>query len=100
MSVRIVDNVSPLKVSTSLTTKNTHIKRVTSVLSQNVTKCFKRESELNAHLKTNTYGVFPKCLSLNSVNLVTKKFMTLKGFEPATSCVRDQHATTAPARHM
>ena len=29
-----------------------------------------------------------------------KKFMTLTGLELATSCVRDQHATTAPARHM
>ena len=29
-----------------------------------------------------------------------KQFMILKGLEPATSCVRDQHATTAPARHM
>ena len=32
-----------------------------------------------------------------------KKFMTLKGTQtchPATSCVRDQHATKAPARHM
>ena len=25
---------------------------------------------------------------------------SLKGFEPATSCVRDQNDTTAPARHM
>ena len=31
---------------------------------------------------------------------VFPKFMTLKGLEPATSCVRDQDATTAPARHM
>ena len=37
-------------------------------------------------------GVFPKCFSLNSANLVTKKFMTLKGLKPAISCVRDQHA--------
>ena len=29
-----------------------------------------------------------------------KKCMTLKGLEPATSCVRYQHATKAPARHM
>ena len=43
-------------------------------------------------------GVFPKCFSLNSA--VTKKFMTLKGLEPAISCVRDQHATTAPGRHI
>ena len=27
-----------------------------------------------------------------------KKFMILKGLEPATSCVRDQHANTVPAR--
>ena len=29
-----------------------------------------------------------------------KKLFTVKGLEPATSCVRDQDATTAPARHM
>ena len=40
-------------------------------------------------------------VSLNSVNLVTKIFaITVKGLEPATSCVRDQDATIAPARHM
>ena len=27
-------------------------------------------------------------------------FITVKGFEPAISCVRDQDATTEPARHM
>ena len=26
--------------------------------------------------------------------------ITVKGLESATSCVRDQDATTAPARHM
>ena len=32
---------------------------------------------------------------------VTETFViTIKGFEPATSCVRDQDATTVPARHM
>ena len=39
-------------------------------------------------------------LSLNSLNSVTKNYLPLKGLEPATSCVRDQHATTAPARQM
>ena len=29
-----------------------------------------------------------------------KKYLPLKGLEPATYCVRDQCATTAPARHM
>ena len=49
--------------------------------------------------------------SLNSANSVTKKlFNSLKGLEPATSCVRglklatscvrDQDGTTAPVRHM
>ena len=45
-------------------------------------------------------GVFPKCFSLNSANSVTKKLFTVNGLEPATSCVRDQDATTALARHM
>ena len=50
-------------------------------------------------------SVFPKCFSLNSANSVTKKIMTLKGLEPlprdqATSCIRDQHGTTAPVRHV
>ena len=34
------------------------------------------------------------------LNSVTKIFVTLKGFEPATSCVKHQDVTTAPARHM
>ena len=29
-----------------------------------------------------------------------KIVITVRGLKPATSCVRDQHATTAPARHM
>ena len=41
-------------------------------------------------------------VSLNSANYsVTKIFViTVKRLEPATSCVRDQDATSAPARHM
>ena len=36
-----------------------------------------------------------------SLNLVTNIFViTVKGFEPATSRVRDQDATTAPAKQM
>ena len=36
-----------------------------------------------------------------SLNSVTNIFViTIKGLEPATSCVRDKDATTAPARHM
>ena len=39
--------------------------------------------------------------SLNSANSVTKTFViTVKGLEPATSRVRNQDATTAPARHV
>ena len=42
-------------------------------------------------------------VSLNSANSVTKIFViTVKGLKPATkppSCLRDQDATTAPARH-
>ena len=39
--------------------------------------------------------------SLNSLNSVTRIFrITVKGFEPSISCVRDQDATTAPERHM
>ena len=34
-----------------------------------------------------------------SGNLVTQK-LSLKGLKPATSCVRDQDANTAPARYM
>ena len=40
-------------------------------------------------------------LSLNSANSVTKIFViTVKGLKPVTSCVKDQDATTVPARHM
>ena len=36
-----------------------------------------------------------------SLNSVTKIFViTVKGLELTTSCVRDQDATTVPARHM
>ena len=39
--------------------------------------------------------------SVNSENSVTKIFViTVKGLEPAISCVRDQDATTEPARHI
>ena len=39
--------------------------------------------------------------SLNSLNSETKIFViTVKVLKPATSCVRDQDATTVPARHM
>ena len=41
------------------------------------------------------------CSPLNSLNSVTKVFViTVKGFEPAISCVRDQDAATTPARHV
>ena len=36
-----------------------------------------------------------------SLNSVTKTFViTVKGLKPATSCVKDQDATTVPARHV
>ena len=36
-----------------------------------------------------------------SLNSVQKVFViTVKGLEPATSCVRDQDVTTVPARHI
>ena len=35
-----------------------------------------------------------------SVEFSDKKYLSLKGLEPATSCVTDQDATTVPARHM
>ena len=35
-----------------------------------------------------------------SMNSVTKIFLSLKGLEFATSCVRDQDATIVPARHV
>ena len=38
--------------------------------------------------------------SLNSLNSVTKIFViTVKGHEPATSCVKDQDVAKALARH-
>ena len=47
-------------------------------------------------------GVFLKlCVLLNSANTMTKIFIIpVKGFEPATCFVRNQDATTVPARHM
>ena len=49
--------------------------------------CFKRKLQ-----------VYKYTLELNSV---TKIFViTVKGLKPVPSCVRDQNATTAPARHM
>ena len=47
-------------------------------------------------------GLFPKCFSLNSANSVTKIYdiKRTRTCHSATSCVRDKHATTVPARHM
>ena len=42
-------------------------------------------------------GVYPKSFSLNSVK--KNDIKRTRACHPATSCVRDQHATTAPARH-
>ena len=39
--------------------------------------------------------------SLNSANSVTKAFViTVQGFEPVTTYIRDQDATTGSTRHM
>ena len=39
--------------------------------------------------------------SLNSGNAVTKIFViSVKGFKPVISCVRDRDASTAAGRHM
>ena len=58
----------------------------------------KSSTQPDHHIEIN--GVFPKrfteCSEFSDKNIV----ITVKGLEPATSCVRDQHATTAPARHM
>ena len=45
------------------------------------------------------FEFFLNVFSLNSLNLVTYN-LSLKGLEPATSCVRDQDATTVSARNM
>ena len=43
--------------------------------------------------------VFPKCF--HWIQLIQwQKYLSLKEFEPATSCIWDQGAITAPARHM
>ena len=41
------------------------------------------------------YWSFPKCFIEFKIFVIT-----VKGLQPATSCERDQDATTAPARHM
>ena len=41
-------------------------------------------SKIHKYFGALKIGVFPKCFSLNSANSVTKKFVTLKGLEPAT----------------
>ena len=54
-------------------------------------------------MKSNIYKALEFFLnvSLNSGNSVTRIFViTVKGLELAISCLRDQHATTAPARHL
>ena len=39
-------------------------------------------------------------VSLTSLNSMTSHYRVQKGFKPATSCVKDQDASTAPARHI
>ena len=46
----------------------------------------------NAYLFWNVFTQFAE--------FSNKKYLSLKGLEPATSCVRDQDSTTAPAIHM
>ena len=45
-------------------------------------------------------GVFPKCFTEFSDKNICHYSKRAKPASPATSCVRDQDATTAPARHM
>ena len=44
-------------------------------------------------------GGFPKCLQWIQ-RIQWQKCLSVKGLVPATSCVRDQDATTVPERHM
>ena len=44
-------------------------------------------------------GRFTKCFHWIQ-RIQWQKYVSLKGLELATSCVRNQYATTAPARHM
>ena len=44
-----------------------------------------------ADMNRNIIGVFHKSLT---------EIITVKGLEPATSCVREQDVTTVPSRHM
>ena len=44
--------------------------------------------------------VFSQILSLNAEFSDKNICHSVKGLEPAISCIRDQDATTAPARHM
>ena len=44
-------------------------------------------------------GVFPECFTEFS-EFSDQKYLSLKGLEPGTSCVRRQDATTTPAIHM
>ena len=45
-----------------------------------------------------TIWVFPKCF--HWIPWIQIFVITVKGFKPATSCIRDQDVTTAPARLM
>ena len=73
------------------------------ILVQIWSKSWNKETNSNRILWWNLGQVLEFFLnvSLNSANSVTKIFViTVKGIEPATSCVRDQDATTAPASKM
>ena len=45
-------------------------------------------------------GVFPKCYTEFSDKNICQYSKRAQAYNPATSCVRDQDATTAPSRHM
>ena len=57
---------------------------------------------------THTHNVLYKCLLVFGIALPIivfqriqwQKYLSLKGLEPATSCVRYKDTTTVPARHM
>ena len=62
---------------------------------------FRSSKLFTARLCVVMYWFFCIVECLKTVNNVTKIFfIPVKGFEPGTSCVRDQDATAAPARHM
>ena len=67
-------------------------------------KLFSLESPLYDKSQKGLYSwqqnrVFPKCFH-HIQQIQWHKYMSLKGLEPATFCVTDQDASTAPARYV